>query len=547
MQKFFVLVNGEQQGPFSADQLKGYLAIGQFQYTDLAWHEGLPDWKPLAEFAEFPQRAHRTPNYGAVPIRKLAPEKKRKRTNPVLAALLVIIIFGAAGVGGYFGYQYWSEHKKAAENAAAAGQPKPSEFASGAAGIPKTLEELNHWYQDPPADQNGATFFLQGFDALQISNADWNLAALPLIGKAAMPAITAPVPLGMKTALRAFFERNEPALDLFERGAQCSGSRYPMDMTKGFNASLPYLPKVRQAAQVSTLYALAQADLHRGTNAGRGVLLALASARTLEAEPNLVAQLIRVSSQTLAVEALEQTVNRVTLPPDTLTQLQSAFDRAAEREAAGTGFDRGFVCERITANALIESSAQDLTDAAWISLGPTNNEMPQALKDAFAKVQATRKEQRQFCDDSFDQLLAARKEPLPGRLKADDLLKTRADEAKAKQYFVPMMILPPLSTVTSRREAVALARLRLAQTAIALERFRAANTNRYPEALTELAPKFLASVPNDPFDGQPLRYQKAGVGGYLLHSVGADLKDDNGVRKVGADDLSFVVVRPPRP
>jgi hypothetical protein len=356
MQKFFVLVNGEQQGPFSADQLKGYLAIGQFQYTDLAWHEGLPDWKPLAEFAEFPQRAHRTPNYGAVPIRKLAPEKKRKRTNPVLAALLVIIIFGAAGVGGYFGYQYWSEHKKAAENAAAAGQPKPSEFASGAAGIPKTLEELNHWYQDPPADQNAATFFLQGFDALQISNADWNLAALPL--------------------------------DLFERGAQCSGSRYPMDMTKGFNASLPYLPKVRQAAQVSTLYALAQADLHRGTNAGRGVLLALASARTLEAEPNLVAQLIRVSSQTLAVEALEQTVNRVTLPPDTLTQLQSAFDRAAEREAAGTGFDRGFVAERLTADALIGSGPKELSDAMWQMIGPTN-EMPQSMKDAFEKVPAT--------------------------------------------------------------------------------------------------------------------------------------------------------------
>jgi hypothetical protein len=44
-----------------------------------------------------------------------------------------------------------------------------------------------------------------------------------------------------------------------------------------------------------------------------------------------------------------------------------------------------------------------------------------------------------------------------------------------------------------------------------------------------------------------LRYQKAGAGGYLLHSIGVDLKDDNGVRKVGADDLSFAVVRPPRP
>jgi hypothetical protein len=159
---------------------------------------------------------------------------------------------------------------------------------------------------------------------------------------------------------------------------------------------------------------------------------------------------------------------------------------------------------------------------------------------------ANLKEQRQFCDDSYDQALAARNDGLPGRLKADDLLTSRANDAKTKEYFVAMMLLPGLGKTTSR-EAGSLARLRLAQTAIALERFRAANMGRYPDALTELVPKYIAAVPNDPFDGQPLRYMKAGVGGYLLHSIGPDLKDDGGVRKPGADDVSFVVVRPPRP
>ena len=73
MQKFFVLVNGEQQGPFSADQLKGYLAIGQFQPTDLAWHEGLPDWKPLTEFPEFRKNA---------PIARRITERYRSASSP---------------------------------------------------------------------------------------------------------------------------------------------------------------------------------------------------------------------------------------------------------------------------------------------------------------------------------------------------------------------------------------------------------------------------------------------------------------------------------
>ena len=71
--QFYVLVNNEQQGPFSVDQIKGYLAMGHFQHSHLAWHEGLPEWKPLDQFPEFAAKAHRTPNYKSVPVRDLTP------------------------------------------------------------------------------------------------------------------------------------------------------------------------------------------------------------------------------------------------------------------------------------------------------------------------------------------------------------------------------------------------------------------------------------------------------------------------------------------
>jgi hypothetical protein len=54
--------------------------------------------------------------------------------------------------------------------------------------------------------------------------------------------------------------------------------------------------------------------------------------------------------------------------------------------------------------------------------------------------------------------------------------------------------------------------------------------NRYPEQLADLTPKYLAAVPGDVFNGQPLIYRpvEKGEKGYLFYSVGPNGKDDGG-------------------
>ena len=92
------------------------------------------------------------------------------------------------------------------------------------------------------------------------------------------------------------------------------------------------------------------------------------------------------------------------------------------------------------------------------------------------------------------------------------------------------------------REANCVAKERLALTALALEQFRAAHGNRYPDGLSRLTPEFLAAPLMDPFDGQPLRYRLQGKG-YVLYSLGPRLKDYGGQRVAGsARDLIFAVV-----
>jgi hypothetical protein len=68
---------------------------------------------------------------------------------------------------------------------------------------------------------------------------------------------------------------------------------------------------------------------------------------------------------------------------------------------------------------------------------------------------------------------------------------------------------------------------RLLITAIALKRFHLRH-GKWPNALDELVPDFLAKVPIDFMDGKPLRYKFVNTKRYLLYSVGADGKDDGG-------------------
>lgn len=68
---------------------------------------------------------------------------------------------------------------------------------------------------------------------------------------------------------------------------------------------------------------------------------------------------------------------------------------------------------------------------------------------------------------------------------------------------------------------------RLIYTAVALHRHRLKH-GEFPASLDALVPEFLAEVPRDFMDGQPLRYRRRPDGQFLLWSVGENLKDDGG-------------------
>jgi hypothetical protein len=211
--------------------------------------------------------------------------------------------------------------------------------------------------------------------------------------------------------------------------------------------------------------------------------------------------------------------------------LRASFKEEEEIDEKGSGFMRALVGERTFEVPLFELPPEKVLEAL------SKSDMTPKERDEFAahfKNEKIMKAERQFYAETFQALLAAHEPPFPDRLKVAEILPKRVAEAAQKNYYVISLSLPAL-TGGFLKEAGGLANERLALTALALENFHAATGNGYPTSLNELVPKFMANVPQDPFDGQPLRYGKVGDG-YELHSIGPE----------PAKPLSFKVVKPPK-
>ncbi len=60
----------------------------------------------------------------------------------------------------------------------------------------------------------------------------------------------------------------------------------------------------------------------------------------------------------------------------------------------------------------------------------------------------------------------------------------------------------------------------------------------YPETLAALVPQFIAKIPHDLINGQPLKYRRTDDGSFLLYSVGWNEKDDGGTVVESKDGTS---------
>jgi len=157
-------------------------------------------------------------------------------------------------------------------------------------GLPINAIELDLWYPRVPAASNAALAMIDAF-AYHIAPAvgnNPNELPFPLKpGEALNPELA--------EAVAAYVEKNQPALEALHEAAMLTTSRYPIDLTKGYETLLPHLANVKRMAYLVKWDAIHKSARGEREPALRSLHSGFALVASLRDEPLLISELVRMA------------------------------------------------------------------------------------------------------------------------------------------------------------------------------------------------------------------------------------------------------------
>ena len=401
-----------------------------------------------------------------------------------------------------------------------------------AAGYPATPAELDDWYAIPPNAENAADVILDAISH-QYKPQEPNID-LPIVGLAELPLRTEALGDPTKNLIARHLAANRKALELLHKLAGMQHSRYPIDLSAGFATVLPHISDIRESCKLLALQAVLHAEEANGPQCVESLKSALGVGWSLAKEPLVVSQRVRFSCHKLAVLALERAINRVEFTDEQLAALESCFAAARDDSAMA----RALAGERCCVLPVFKDPR------LASSIFGNRNAPSAAFFHAYEAVGLADVDASIYID-CIDSFIEAAKLAPQQRQKAIEAIHKRLQETP-RIYAISRMIAPAVSEVMTQ-DIADMAALRTAHTALAVERFRLA-TGELPETLDDLVPKYLDSVPKDPFDGYDLRYKTLQTG-FIVYSVREDGDDGGTERPRGSRnrskpwDITFTVER----
>jgi len=392
-------------------------------------------------------------------------------------------------------------------------------------GYPVTLGELNDWYQSPPSNENAAFIYTNIFARSAFSNAalDFSMRKWPARGKKFEPADL--------DEIKPLLAANEQTFRLFQTAGALPKARYPIDLRDGSMTMLPHLAQVKSGVGFLSGAAVVWAQAGKDEEAVAALIAAGKVADSLQEEPTLISQLVRYAAWAIVCSRIERVLNLKQLNEEQLARLQQSLASADNPGCLARGLGGETASGHAFFTVLKEQrsllSGGYLNNAAGTTQSKSADNLKYGLMTGILKVTGIYAKDRAFYLDSMATNLTIAEQPYPERFKGYQ--KSAGIVAPGRFMIFSRMLLPALAKA-GLRDADHTARVRVAQTALAVERFRRANSNSPPAELNQLTPAFLSAVPLDPFNGQPLLFKRAGEG-YVVYSVGSDGHDNGGLEQ----------------
>ena len=394
------------------------------------------------------------------------------------------------------------------------------------AGFPVTLQELSDYYPVPQGE-NAAVVYAQAFAKFVGGTPLEN--KLPVVGMGQLPPRGEPLPDDMKTDISAYLAANAQALELLHKAAAIERCRFDLDFSLGVGIPLHHLAELRHAARLLELQALMKVEGGKPDEAA--IADSFGAARALLNEPLLASQLVRMAVNSISASTLERVLSRTTFGDKQLMDLSNAIASQENPEP----LMRGMAGERCRGEDIFNNFSR--------YSGELNYE-PGSTALFLWKWSGLKSKDHLTYLRLMDEVVRAAGGSAKGMRELSKDWEQEVQQVP-KYYLLTRLLVPALSSVY-KEELKMLAHLRAGRAAIAVERFRAAN-GRLPDSLDELTPKWLDTVPADPFDDNPIRYRKLAKG-FVTYSLGPDLTDAGGRERDPKDpkapyNIPFTVAR----
>lgn len=453
-----------------------------------------------------------------------APRARRRRWPWVLLVLALAIVVGTQG------YRLFLQSQVRRELAALRQD-----------GFPTNTRELQTWREPVPDKQNAALRILEAADLL----------ALPpnSFAQSRWPSRTEELGAEEREEFSDIVTNNAPALEVLHEARRLESARYPVDYSRGPGTLLPHLAKVKSLTQLLRAEALMHAEEGRLQAAVDSTLAGVAVARSLEREPLLISQLVRIACLAITSAGLERTLNQHALSEEQLAAVAVAFQGA--REASLRAYREGYAGELSCGIYCFHTNPREVLQA----FGSDTDVSPlvQVLYPLYGWT-GLRDRDELFFVGIMRQMIDAAKVPFPKGLEETELVSRNLEQGIAlnRLMIYSKMLLPSL-TRYAQKAAESEARLLCAEAVIAVERYRRAHNGALPAELAPALGPELVKALVDPFDGAPLRFEKLKQG-YVVYSLGPDGVDDGGFEREPAGqrrgggrapeyDVTFIVER----
>lgn len=386
-----------------------------------------------------------------------------------------------------------------------------------------------------PDDENGAVVYDKAFAIMSGSNWKKDDELLSSLNKRVLPDKSS----AEWRRLEVTADRYHEVIPLVEVATSRRLCRFRINWNNGvMNAKMTYTAKMRQLSRLINAYAVLNARKGRMPEAMRCVALEFKESRSLQDGPMITDQIVGIAGISVASNTLRNVAHLGDIDTSSARRVYDVLSSIDLNRCC----EKGLTQERAVGIQLFEdvrvnpgtlaSEADAVAENASSRHRPSSGGKGQ-LPSSFWRYSADMNELLYL--STMSKMIEYVRPPyrlLASKGQQRDITGDALEKQFAPFAFLAAMLLPDVTRFPEKRDQ-GIAEINGSQIFLALLAYKD-RYSAYPATLNELRRKLGWKLREDPFSGKAFVYKRQGKG-FLLYSLGPNLKDDHGR---GLQDLS---------